>query len=520
MNLETLEAPRPRSLEYWAVERPDAIAIVEGERELSWGAWNAASNRVAEALAARGVGAGDIIAVRTQIRTEWAIISGALAKLGGAILGLNWRLTPAEVAYVASNSGARGLICDDADPVPLLGALKGLSIKLAVSIDAEAPGFTNWSDLLLAPEVPRLSAQEAGLVIYTSGTTGLPKGVALSRPTREHAQRTLEYAASMEEKFPRRPDDVVLCSMPFSHGAGPGLIRGSVTAGNRMVFMRRFDPELTLKLIQEHRITYWMSVPTMLKRLAALPEQVFRAYDVSSIRALQTGAAPVPYSLKLWVIEHFGDDVLYEGYGATEVGMISLLTPEMQRRKPGSSGLPHRHVDISVRDEAGAALPVSAVGELWIRTPITIANYLNAPALDEGTLDRDGFFRTGDVGYLDEDGYVFITDRAKDMIISGGVNIYPAEIEAALIRHAAVQDVAVIGIPDEEFGEQVKAFVEVKPGHRLTADELLDFARETLASYKRPKSVDIVEELPRNTMGKVLKKDLRAPYWEGRERRV
>jgi long-chain acyl-CoA synthetase len=200
--------------------------------------------------------------------------------------------------------------------------------------------------------------------------------------------------------------------------------------------------------------------------------------------------------------------------------MLTALAPEMQTRKPGSSGLPHRHVHIRIRDEAGNDLPAEAVGEIWVKTPVVIRHYLNQKPLGEDTLDANGFYRTGDVGRLDEEGYLFITDRAKDMIVSGGVNIYPAEIEAVIIRHPAVQDVAVIGIPDEEFGEQVKAFCELKPGHVANEAALLAYCRESLASYKRPRSIDIVAELPRNTMGKLLKRELRDPYWKHRERKV
>jgi long-chain acyl-CoA synthetase len=192
----------------------------------------------------------------------------------------------------------------------------------------------------------------------------------------------------------------------------------------------------------------------------------------------------------------------------------------MQTKKPGSSGLPHRHVHISIRDEAGDELAAGQEGEIWVKTPMVIRGYLNAKPLDGDTLDAEGFFRTGDVGRLDEDGYLFITDRAKDMIVSGGVNIYPAEIEAVIIRHPAVQDVAVIGIPDEEFGEQVKAFCELKSGRSADAADILAHCAETLASYKRPKSLEIVAELPRNTMGKLLKRELRDPFWKGRERNV
>jgi long-chain acyl-CoA synthetase len=232
------------------------------------------------------------------------------------------------------------------------------------------------------------------------------------------------------------------------------------------------------------------------------------------------GAAPVPYSLKTWIFETFGENVLSEGYGATETGMLTRLPAHMQRAKPGSSGLPHKHVEIEIRDDVGKALAAGEVGEIWVKTPVTIGRYLNGKDLDTDTLDKRGFFRTGDVGKLDDEGYLFITDRAKDMIISGGVNIYPAEIEAAILLHPAVQDVAVIGIPDDEFGEQVKAFCELKP-HRTTNEaELLDHCRTHLASYKRPKSIEFMSELPRNTMGKLLKRELRQPYWKNRERNV
>ena len=200
--------------------------------------------------------------------------------------------------------------------------------------------------------------------------------------------------------------------------------------------------------------------------------------------------------------------------------MISDLAPEEQKTKPGSSGKPHRHVLVEIRDEDGNVLPAGQSGEIWINTPVTIRNYVNADKLDSDTLDERGFFRVGDAAMLDEDGYIFITDRVKDMIISGGVNIYPAEIEAALIQHPDIQDVAVIGVPDEEFGEKVMAFVEVKPGNSLTEDEVRDYAAEHLASYKRPRVIEFRDELPRNTMGKLLKKDLRAPFWEGRDRAV
>ena len=518
--LPATAAVRAGSVEHWAQTRPDVVAFVEGARTLTWRETNEQADRLAAALAARGVKAGDVIGVRTQIRIEWPVIDAALAKLGATVLGMNWRLTPAEVEYVLGDSGAAGLICDDPHPELLLPALSGCDLKATISIDAEATGFANWRAILATPaDAPRLSRQPAGLVIYTSGTTGRPKGVGQNRITPANAARVGEYYASIAARSPRGMDDVILCTMPFSHGAGPGLVRGGVNAGATMILQRRFDPIEVLELIRKHRVTIWTGVPTMLKRIAALGDAAMTHYDLSSMRALHTGAAPVPPSLKQWARRHFGE-TLHEAYGATEVGMIAHLTPDMQKVRPASSGYPYRHVEVSVRDQRGRELPAGAAGELWIRTPVTIRNYLNAPGLGRDTLDADGFFRVGDVGYVDEEGYIFTTARMKDMIISGGVNIYPAEIEAVLIRHPAVQDVAVIGVPDEEFGESVKAFVEIGPGATLAEGELAAFAREALASYKRPKSIDIVDELPRNTMGKILKRELRAPYWKDRDRQV
>jgi len=515
--------PQYGSLEYWAREKPDAPAMIEDDRVLTWGAWNEAADRLAHSLARAGLAAGDVLVTRMQTRTEWPVVSAAAGKLGCRILGLNWRLTPSETQYVLANSGAHAIICDDAEPAALAPAFEGLNLKFAVSVDAAAPGFIPYPALLADPApMPLYAAGNPPLILYTSGTTGLPKGVVMGAGHDEDSEarrRMHEYQQSVAGSRPQKPGDVVLVTLPMHHGAGPGVVWGTKARGNTMVLVRRFDPEEALQLIERHRVTVWTGVPTMYKRLAALPPDVLARYDVSSIRMLGVGAAPVPYSLKEWIIGHFGE-CLGEGYGATETGMLTALAPEMQTKKPGSSGLPHTHVHISIRNDAGETVPAGEQGEIWVKTPVVIRGYLNAKPLDSDTLDAGGFFRTGDVGRLDDDGYLFITDRAKDMIVSGGVNIYPAEIEAAIIRHPAVQDVAVIGVPDEEFGEQVKAFCELKPGRMAEPAEILARCAESLASYKRPRSLEIVAELPRNTMGKLLKRELRDPYWKGRERNV
>lgn len=514
----------PGSVEYWAREKPNAIAIIDGNKSLTYAAWNDRADRLAHSLTRLGVEAGDIVVARLQIRSEWAVISAALGKLGCKLLGLNWRLTPTETKYVLANSGARVVICDDPDPAALLPALDGLNIKLAISIDAEASGFESYKSLLseAAPR-PLLSKANPPLIIYTSGTTGLPKGVVMGQPTRGTAdgaiKEMLEYFQSVADSRPSVPEDVVLCTMPMHHGAGPAVAWGALRLGNLLILQRRFDPEETLKLIEKHRVTVWTGVPTMYKRLAGLAKDVLAKYDVSSIRSLGVGAAPVPHSLKQWIIAYFGN-CLGEGYGTTETGMITELPAAMQTMKPGSSGLPFKNVYLRIRDEDCKDLPPGSIGEIWAKTPVVIRQYLNGKPLEGDTLDREGFYRTGDVGRIDDEGYLFITDRVKDMIVSGGVNIYPAEIEAAILSHSAVQDVAVIGIPDDEFGEQVKAFCELKPGQTVDVAAILAHCTQTLASYKRPRSIDIVKELPRNTMGKLLKRELREPYWTGRDRKV
>ncbi|MCO5119705.1 MAG: AMP-binding protein [Burkholderiaceae bacterium] len=505
------------SLEYWADARPDAQAVIEGERSLTWREWNARADRLAAAFAARGLAAGDIVVVRTQIRLEWSVIAAALGKLGCRLLGMNWRLTPAEVRYVLNNSEAVAVICDDPSPTALIPAFDGRPLKAAVSIDVPAEGFEDYAALLAEEHgATFLSAGDPPLVIYTSGTTGLPKGVVMERGT---DRTTQEYLLDVQGHRDAGPDDAFLVTMPMHHGSGPAQMWRARRAGSKAVILRRFDPQATLDAIERHRITHWTGVPTMFKRLAALPPGEVARRDLSSLRNLGVGAAPVSDDLKAWIIENLGD-CLGEGYGSTETGMISYMPPEMQKAKPGSSGLPNRHVRIEIRDEDGRRLPTGEVGEIWVWTPVSITRYLNQPPLGTDVRDAQGFFRTGDMGRLDEDGYLFISDRAKDMIISGGVNIYPAEIEAVLNKHPAVVDSAVIGIPDEEFGESVMAFCEIKPGS--TADEagLLAHCTELLASYKRPRTIRIVNELPRNTVGKLLKRDLRAPFWKDKEKKV
>jgi long-chain acyl-CoA synthetase len=257
----------------------------------------------------------------------------------------------------------------------------------------------------------------------------------------------------------------------------------------------------------------------MLLRMRSLPPEIRDAFDLTSMQAIVVGGAPVPQALKEWVLDRFGD-VLYESYASTETGAITSLVPGDARRKPGSSGRPFDQVLIRIVDDEWHQLPVGTTGEIAVKTPVLIARYLGGADLDGATMSDDGFFRTGDVGHVDEDGFLFITDRRKDMIVAGGVNIYPAEIEAAILEHPSVLDCAVVGIPHSDFGEQPMAFVELRPGATVTAEELIGFLERGLAPYKRPRAIEFVTDLPRNPSGKVLKYELRAPYWRGREKAI
>jgi long-chain acyl-CoA synthetase len=297
-----MSTPRPGSLEYWAQERPGAVALIEGAQVLSWKMLNDEADRLAHGLRGLGLAAGDVLVTRMQTRPDWVIASAAAGKLGCRLLGLNWRLTPSESNYVLGNSGAHAIICDDEDPALLRPAFAGLNLKFAVSIARPAEGFVHYADLVKTPPAePLYAAGNPPLILYTSGTTGQPKGVVmgsghnLSDPVA--AQVVTEYQQSVAGSRRPQTGDVVLVVLPVHHGAGPGAVWGAMGAGASMVFMRRFEPEEALRLIDRHKVNFCTAVPTIFKRIAALPPEVIARYDTRSIRNLNVGAAPVPYAL-------------------------------------------------------------------------------------------------------------------------------------------------------------------------------------------------------------------------------
>ncbi|MEM9652298.1 MAG: AMP-binding protein [Actinomycetota bacterium] len=510
--------PIPASLEYWAARTPDAPAVVHGDRVLTYGSWNDAADRLADALARLGVETGDRLGMRFRLRPEWFVAQRALGKLGAQLVAVNWRLTPDEAAYILSDSGSRGLVCDDED----VTGWDRLGLDLLVTV-GQGPGTAGYrlEDLVVddgpAP-TRRYGPVKPGLVVYTSGTTGYPKGVPPG-PTVHDLTPPDPETLEVGDDGRGRTATTTLLTLPIHHAAGPALAVAACTAGGTIVLHDPFDPAEVLRLIEQHRVAAWTAVPTMLLRVRALPPEVVAANDLSSLGYLGLGAAAVPFELKRWAVSVFGDDCLWEGYGSTEAGMISQISPADQLRKPGSSGRPYPHVTVRILDDDWNSLPAGSTGEIAVKSPTVSTEYLGQGPMGPDVL-RDGFYRTGDVGHLDDDGFLFITDRVKDMIVAGGSNIYPAEIEKALIEHPAVVDAAVIGIPHEEFGEEVLAFVVAGGEERPGTEELTRFLGPRLARYKLPRRYELVDELPLNPMGKVMKNELRAPYWTERDRKV
>jgi fatty-acyl-CoA synthase len=346
------------------------------------------------------------------------------------------------------------------------------------------------------------SGDGGGVIVYTSGTTGKPKGA-----TRSWKQTGFDAVADMVAQVGMNHDDRHLVVCPLYHSAAPAFVAITMSLGATTVLMNHFDPEACLALIERERITSTLMVPTMLVRITALPAAVRRRYDTSSLRWIMSGAAPLATETARQVEAQFGP-VLWNFYGATETGLVTLAGPGEHTARPGTVGRAMRGNQIRLLDDAGAEVPAGQVGEVYVRNSMLIGGYhKNRDATDKSI--KDGFFSVGDLGRLDGDGFLYMESRKHDMVISGGVNIYPREIEDHLHTHPAIFDVAVVGVPDPEWGETLRAYVVVRPGHALTADEVADYCRRELADYKRPRQVVFVDELPRNPTGKILKRELR-----------
>ena len=498
-----------------ATMRPNKLALVCGERSLTYATLNARANRVANALRSLGVQEGDCVAVMVHNSLEGFEIGIGLSKLAAMHVPVNYRLREHEVAYIVNDSGAKVVVAGpELVEAVELARTEVKDKSLYVAIGGEAPaGWLHYEELLeAAGENPLAGNSTSGLAMfYTSGTTGNPKGAY--RPAGVPTQDLLRIV----QLFELSESDIHLLAGPAYHSAPSFFSSIHLLMGATVVVLPKFDPIEALRLIDQHKVTNTFMAPTLLQRLCDVPEEALLAIDASSLKSIILGAAPCPYALKVRAVERFGQH-LWEFYGATETAFVTILRPEDQLRKPGSCGKAAPGQEIRLLDAAGNLVPDGVPGEIWTRSP-WLAEYYHKPEATARSM-REGFFSAGDIAYRDSEGYYFICDRKIDMIISGGVNIYPAEIEAVLSAHPAVLDVAVIGVPDNQWGESVKAVVALQPGKSASSGELIAFCSERLADYKKPRTMDFVEELPRNPAGKLLKNKIREPYWAGTGRRI
>jgi long-chain acyl-CoA synthetase len=496
-------------------ERPDEIALRDPYRSMNWVEVDDALNRVANSLRTTDLGPKSRISVFAENAGETA-----LAHLGGLIAGastvpVNFHLTADEAAYILSDSQTRVLFVGPETLDRGLAAARAAEVPLVVGWRCPpTAGLTPWTEWLAAasPAEAALDAAPRPNLLYTSGTTGLPKGTELPPTMFAGGSTIAEHLEGLKKnRFAAFGTHLVVGPM---YHTGPLSGMRLLVAGIPSVILAKFDAEATLQAIHEYKTESAVMVPTHFVRLLALPDDVKRAYDVSSMKMVAHTGAKCPVDVKRAMIEWWGP-VFTDAYGATEVGTTCQISSEEWLAHPGSVGRCIPPFSARIYDDDGKLLGPNQEGRLFFEDSTGRGVvYPNDPAKTKAAHIEPGVFTLGEIGYVDDDGYVFITDRFSDMVVSGGVNIYPAEAEQVLMQHPDVLDVACIGVPHREMGEELKGLVIVKPGATVTANELVAFCRERLSTFKCPKTIDIVTDLGRNTMGKINKRKLRAPFWE------
>ncbi len=520
LDLSTEAADFTAIVGHWETVRPDAPAVTFGGATRTWAEFADRIRRNAAALRAAGLHPGDRVAVLDLNHPSCLELTLACAQVGTANAVVNFRLAPPEIVYVINDAQARilfvgpefaGAVAQLRDKLP--------SVERVVHVGGEGDEYEAW----LAAQEPDAEVHPSApgdcfVQLYTSGTTGFPKGAMLTH------SGMLAHSTNVMSDFAVDADSRVQVAMPLFHVGGTSYSLLAITAGAHIHMMRLPDPAGALEMVERERITHTFYVPALMAGMLQVPGSADR--DYSSLKALSYGASPMPLPVMRECLKLF-PDVMHQVYGMTEqCGVVSSLGPEdhsdpSKEHRLISAGTPIHGVEIEIRDPAtGDAVATGEPGEIWVRSAQVMGGYWGKPDATAAAITEDGWLRSGDGGHIDVDGYVYVTDRIKDMIISGGENIYPAEIERVLAEHPSVGDVAVIGVPDERWGEVPKAVVVAAPGAVIDEAELLTWCREQLASFKCPKSVDVLDELPRNPTGKILKKDLRRPYWAGRERQT
>ncbi|MFN8038715.1 MAG: AMP-binding protein [Acidimicrobiales bacterium] len=511
-----------------AERKPDEPALVDERGKTTWAAFDERVNRLIHGLRAAGLAVGDTIALLSGNRRELFEVTLAALHGGWVVVPVNWHWTSEELAYVINDSGAKALVVDGDFVATALGAVNdvpGCTVRVAID-DDEVAGFTSYESLLAGADPSEPADQvTGGPMFYTSGTTGFPKGVrsALTAVGNDVALFEL-IAASFASTLLLPADGVTLLEGPAYHSAQWVFsIFPMLGCASTVVMRHRFDPAETLELIDRYGVTNVHLVPTQFTRMLKLPDDVRASFEGTSLVTVMHGAAPCPPEVKRRMLEWWGP-VVHEYYGGTEGGFLTVITGEEWLTKPGSVGKALGMVELILVDADGNRCGPNEPGQIYFRSLLgNDFEYHNAPEKTEAAHLEPGVGTLGDIGYLDDDGYLFMSDRKIDMIISGGVNIYPAEIEGVLVTHPLVADAAVFGVPDDDFGEQVKAAVELVDGAEgsdALAEELIAHVREHLAGYKAPKTVDFSTALPRTPTGKLLKRQLRDPYWEGSGRSI
>jgi acyl-CoA synthetase (AMP-forming)/AMP-acid ligase II len=504
-----------------ARKRGSATALIEDGKHITFAEIDRAASRVAQALLREGLRAQERVAYLAKNSGDFFAFAFGAAKAGAALAPINFRLAAPEIAYIVADSGARWFVVgpDFAEIAQAAAALMQVKPKL-IALGFDRPGFVRDSDWLEGaseddPSLP-LSPEDDVIQLYTSGTTGLPKGVRLTHGNYLYCCQLAQGAPGLAYEA----GDVVLGVMPFFHVAGVNIALLAMASGAATAVVRDFIPAQVLALIAREKVNHAFCAPAIILMLMSAPEMA--AADLSSMKTLSYGASPIAEDLLVKAKARFACNMV-QFYGMTETtGAGTLLDPDSHDPALGklrSCGKGWPGLELKIVDSSGCEVGTGEVGEIVIRARIVMRGYWNKPE-ETAKAIRDGWMHTGDAAYRDADGYVFIYDRVKDMIVTGGENVYPAEVENAIFGHPAVADCAVIGVPDEKWGESVKAMVVLKPGAEPDAAGIIAWARARIAGYKAPKSVDFVAAIPRNLTGKILRRELRKPFWEGRERMV
>jgi long-chain acyl-CoA synthetase len=485
-----------------AADNPDRVAIHLGDQTTSYRELDDQSARVAGLLAARGIAPGTPIGIMLPNVPEFASVYYGILRTGAVVVPMNPLLKAREIAYYLGDSGA---------PVIFAWHVTAPEVEIgAKEAGAEAilVDPATFPDILAtaspAPQVADRAAYDTAVVLYTSGTTGHPKGAELT-----HANLINNVEVSAADLFQLGPDDLIFGGLPLFHASGQTCtLNAAILTGAWPSVLPRFDAAKALGILADERVTIFAGVPTMFSALLHVPDR--SNYDVSALRLCISGGAAMPVEVLRQFEDQF-DCIVLEGYGLSETSPVASFNHPDRERKPGSIGTPIRGVEMRVVDAAGAEVPQGEVGEIAIRGHNIMKGYLNKPDATAEAISADGWFRTGDIGRVDADGYYYIVDRKKDLIIRGGYNIYPREIEEVLYEHPEVAEAAVVGMPHPELGEEVGAAVALKPGATVTPDELRSYVKSQVAAYKYPRRVWIVDALPKGPTGKILKKEITVP---------